>query len=420
MKKVYFTLSCVFLLSVFAGCSKMGDAGTNAGKGDPAPQRELHLKMLADNVGYLGAGAETEQGYYYIVTSEDMTHSNIRFIDKQTKEDVFLCSNPGCEHNADSCTSYISLANSYSPELVCLEDKLVLFFPGINGEDVQIKPHIDVLNLDGTDRKTCCTFEANQEYSDGVAGQGGELYLLVSTYTEEGSKTELVRIDVQEGKTQGIAEVEPPCFLLGAYENFVVLKSLGNSVFSEGFDPAVIPNGETAYLQQQHQVFTVDVTTGATQTVSAWQQDMCKEFMAGENLFLITQPDKQLQVTLRNCATGEEKAFAIGKEVETLADVTALLYHNGFFIFELIEGYQESGALLVHQYAYDLNSGALTQIELYDPVRNYPLTIEGTLGEDIVLKNLLYSGEDESSYVGQELVVYKWQDYLNSVWNGQK
>lgn len=419
IKKSLDVLGCVLALALFAGCAKTGGADAGANKNDPPPGTELHLEMLADNVGYLGTGAETGQGYYYATASEDMTHANIKFIDKQTREEIFLCSNPGCEHNVDSCTSYISLANSYSPELVCLKDKLVLFFPGMNAEQVQIKPHIDTLNLDGTDRKTCYTFNANQEYSDGVAGENSELYLLVSTYTEEGAKTELTEIDIQEGKSRVIAEVEPPCFFLGAYNNFVVLKTLGNSIFSEDFDPAAIPKGETAYSQQQHQIFAVDVTTGTTKSVSAWKQDVCVEFMAGEKLFLTTQQGRQLQLTVQDLAAQEEKTFVIDKEAEDLSRVSPLLYHNGCFIFELIEGYQESGALLVHQYAYDLQNNALTQIELYDPVRGYPLTIEGTLGEDIILRNILYSGKDESSCLGQELVVYPWQDYLASRWNGQ-
>lgn len=173
------------------------------------------IQFLSKNPNSIGLGTEGEDGYYYATSSEDHTHGNLRFIDKETHQDIVLCASPNCQHDTDACPAFIDTSKDYLPNLVFTDGKLVLFYAGFNSPELQIKPRIDIMEADGSGRRTIYTFEANQEYSNGIAGDGRFLYFILTTYNAEGSVDALVKLDMDSGELKTVCDVDGYTFLWG-------------------------------------------------------------------------------------------------------------------------------------------------------------------------------------------------------------
>ena len=202
------TLAACLLL---AGC---GGEPSSAPAGSDGPAA---LETVDDRLAYvsrspisIGFGAEGDAGFYYTDMSEDYSHGNIHFIDKESHQDVILCSNPGCAHDTDACPAYLG---NRRPELAWTGGKVVLFYQGMDTDETKVLPHIDVMNPDGSDRHKVCDLEANQEYNGGVAASGDSLYFLLSTYEANGYSTELVRLNLTSGSLVTVCKEKKTAFL---------------------------------------------------------------------------------------------------------------------------------------------------------------------------------------------------------------
>jgi len=408
-------LLCVTLAVslLFAGCrNKLPVEGSSHNTHDGLGEATGQIEFLSDTPDRIGQGAEGALGYYYTSYSQDYSHANIHFIDKTSKQDIILCSNPSCEHNTEACSAFLDTKTDYVPSLLYADDLIILIYPGFDSPDNQVRPHIDTMNADGTNRKAVYQFEANQEFGNGFAGDDRYLYFILSTYEATNSKSELVCLDYKNGTLKTICEVDAYSFLEGSYGNKLIVKTIGNSVLVSSSEKEVL--NEDPFYQQEHILVAVDAEDGNVQSIDRWKQDEYWELLNGGRLFLLSMPDDKLHLTIQDLSNAQKTEYDIGLEVQEPRNIMNIDYHNGTILFELISGYAEDGSVIGRRWAFCPDTLDLREITLMDPIRNYPILIEGELGEGVLLQMPSYTGSDASSFDRYNFVYCSWQDYLDS------
>ena len=70
---------------------------------------------------------------------------------------------------------------------------------------------------------------------------------------------------------------------------------------------------------------------------------------------------------------------------------------------------------LISRYlAFTPETEDLREINIYDPVRGYPVPIVGELGDGVILQMPYYNGSDISSFDRYRFKYCSWQDFMNS------
>lgn len=400
--------------ALLAACLLLAGCEKNAAPSAPAPSAPTAAPLGGGGVGQLeylsaspdniGCGAEGDQGFYYIQNSAD--RANLRFIDAASGQDVVLCSNPSCNHDSDACPAYFT----GSPYLAFTGGKLYLLFGASpSGEE---PGHVDVVEPDGSGRRTVYTFAANQEFGGSVAGDGENLYFLLATYQGAMPTMSLARLDLAQGSLTDLCEVDNSTFLVGVACGKLMVKTIGGSPLdaAPGSDASAI---QQAFMNQRHYLKAVDPATGEATEVLEWVQDEYWELVADDSLYLLSAPAGKLHLTVRNLATGGDADYDLGLETEEGGYAMSLSLHSGAFLFSLFSPGEGSGSG-VQRWAYALETGEVREIKLYDPVRGYPVRLMGTVGERAVLEVPRYAGNDLYSFDRYEYVVCSWEDYLNS------
>ena len=391
---------CLAACLLLAACGEATpSAAPSAATSDPAASNAAggQLEFLSaspDNIGY---GAEGEQGFYYIQDSAD--YSNVHFIDGASGQDIVLCSNPSCTHDSDACPACFSSG----PYLAFNGDKLYLLF-GESGSGEE-PGHIDVMEPDGSGRRTVYTFEANQSFGGSAAGDGENLYFLLATYEGDSPTMSLARLNLSEGSLTDLCQVDNSTFLMGVACGKLMIKTIGSES-----DTNTSPDD---FYTQRHFLKAVDPATGEVTPVLDWVQDEYWELVADDSLYLLSAPEGKLHLTVRDLASGADADYDPGLEVGENGYVMSLTRYNGTLMFTVFSPGESSGSG-VQRWAYTPETGELREIKLYDPVRGYPYQVMGTMGDKLVVQVPRYSGNDVYSFQRYEYVVCSWQDYLNS------
>lgn len=397
MKKRILPL-CLAICLLLAACGQTAPSASTAqsapaGFGTEAGQLEF-LSVSPDNIGY---GAESELGFYYIQDSTG--HSNLRFIDGQSGQDVVLCSNPSCTHDSDACPACFY----DSPYLAYTGGKLYLLFgTSASGEE---PGRVDVMEPDGSGRRTVYTFAANQSFGGSVAGDGKNLYFLLATYEGDSPTMSLARLDLSDGSLTDLCEVDNSTFLMGTACGKLMIKTIGG-------DSAVNTSPEDFYTQR-HTLKAVDPATGEVTPVLEWVQDEYWELVANDSLYLLSAPEGKLHLTVRDLASGSDTDYDLDLETNEDGYAMSLSVHEGVLMFSLF-GPGEGGGSGVQRWAFTPETGEVREIKLYDPVRGYPFQVMGTVGDKMVVQVPRYDGSDISSFLQYDYVVCSWEDYLNS------
>ena len=184
-------------------------------------------------------GGYAQDGFYYVssTVSEDGS-TNLMYLDYATMQTIYLCSQPNCSHDTEACTSFLPYS---AGGILCsvVGDQLVLIFPGNVRASVPasstVLPHIEVMGLDGSDRKTTVTFEASQQINRPLVTDGTNIYCELDTATEDGNMTaELIQVNPGTGATETICPLNQEWVKGGAGSRLILLDANGNYT---AFDP---------------------------------------------------------------------------------------------------------------------------------------------------------------------------------------
>lgn len=109
---------------------------------------------------------------------------------------------------------------------------LVLVFPGNVHASADtsstVMPHLEVMGLDGSNRKTTFTFESNQQINRPLVTDGTNIYCELDTATEDGQlKAELVRVNPVTGTKDTLCALNQEWIKGSAGSTIILLNANG-------------------------------------------------------------------------------------------------------------------------------------------------------------------------------------------------
>lgn len=175
-----------------------------------------------------GTGAPSANGFYYLQEQKN-NYANIMYIDYATATYLPLCSRPECKHEDETCTSYLGWRGSY-PELLVNDKNLILVY-GNGGEQYrqslqnEALPHIQIADLNGENRTTIATLNANENIETQAVCDDRYVYILKTSVTEAAASTTLCSVSLLTGETKELYSLpNGTSFLMGADGRHVVVK----------------------------------------------------------------------------------------------------------------------------------------------------------------------------------------------------
>lgn len=221
---------------------------------DFSPSGELEFLYA----GSMTDGYSNENGFYRMMPRADGSN-NLCYIDFATQREIYLCNQPNCTHDDDSCTSWFpTSAGIHRP--IPVGDSLLVVHGGAPSmyEDLgdHALPHIDQMELDGSALEQVCQFDASFSISplveDSMVRDDRNLYFTLEEYKEDDTIRWLCAYDVAQKKVFCLSELEEvEEKIVGCSDGLIIL-----SYVTEEY------NYETSVLDLTCQIITYDVNSG--------------------------------------------------------------------------------------------------------------------------------------------------------------
>lgn len=253
--------------------------------------------------------AETDAGYYNLDIVFD-NQANITYIDYAAQREIFLCEQPSCSHQTESCRSRIALDGTLAiPALFAVGDHLIFVQTGASETN---PPNIMIANLDGSGRRQLAVFPENEVLSSALYTDESFLYLTADANEPETAEStkKILRVALDDGAVDELYsypknELTP--YIAGAFGSKLVMASVqtepGGAMFSE--------------------YRSFDVQTGAMESEALARFDIQEagSFLDGESIYAIDYAGKTISMT--NLVTGavdETEYSAVYRELKSPAE----------------------------------------------------------------------------------------------------
>lgn len=182
-------------LGLLAGCSSAQGPGSSApaSEPEPAPPSVDFSPMQTNGVEVLREdlvddGFPSSSGYYRVISQEDQIAFNVCYTDFATRQEIYLCNQPNCTHDNESCTSWFPLDNAITYP-VPVGDKLVLIHGAVPGYAEVMKEdgvaQVILMNPDGSEQKTIARFSSTDRIASvppgGLARDNENVYFVLES-----------------------------------------------------------------------------------------------------------------------------------------------------------------------------------------------------------------------------------------------
>ena len=164
---------------------------------------------------------------------------NILYIDSKTKQEVFLCSSPGCSHDTEACPSFLSAKGGYGYQIACYQNRLFLFQ---NESADGTAPFIMQLDINGENPQTICTLQSGESFSGKVFGYGDSLLIEISKTDGSTNSTRLEKINCTTGAQETLFQYPQDAYYsaMTSIENDLIYISIVNDEYQYfKVDPAI-------------------------------------------------------------------------------------------------------------------------------------------------------------------------------------
>ena len=280
-RKKFITITMTVIMFLLAGCTneqtlemeetvktseeQKSNTGDILETKEDMKNKSIQLRVLTDGNT---DGCSNENGYYYINKTDNTELKNgnyayhLMYMDYAAKKEVYLCSNAGCKHNTEDCTSVIS-GEMEEPIIFWYNDYLYLLDRAYDnegttssgysiGEDGETEWGVDLgtqeyptalyrMNPDGSDRKKVHDFKTKISLESYVMSDGTNLYFIEKALKNEKTDRELsystvaekklIKVDLDTGEEQEVCDLN-----IGEKTNDVwrVLGCYGSSIVMQG------------------------------------------------------------------------------------------------------------------------------------------------------------------------------------------
>ncbi len=295
----------------------------------------------------------SDTGYYYITDDcvqikKDLWGRRIMYMDFATKQEVYLCNEPGCKHNDKNCSAVLTedtMGMIGSGLLFLWGEKLYLISRDedkenmmsvdelfAEGEGVSIERQkattIYSMGLDGTNRKKEYTFAQDVMVDDIVLCDDNNLYFTakqISCSSKKGksyyaaSKRELVRFQPEKATVETVCSLEfadqVKWNVIGCHEGNVILQGTKyNKKLSMEEEMALEQKEYWEYANDSTEIVAaLDLSDGSIKKIYSIKNDADSThylIMSGETLYVSVKEDRKIYKV--DLGTGK---------VETLAKV---------------------------------------------------------------------------------------------------
>ena len=164
---------------------------------------------------------------------------NILYIDSKTKQEVFLCSSPGCSHDTEACPSFLSAKGGYGYQIACYQNRLFLFQ---NESADGTAPFVMQLDINGENPQTICTLQSGESFSGKVFGYGDSLLIEIAKTDGSANSTRLEKINCTTGAQETLLQYPQDAYYsaMTSIENYLVYISIVNDEYQYfKVDPAI-------------------------------------------------------------------------------------------------------------------------------------------------------------------------------------
>ena len=244
MKKRYMMLSILcLLLFVFTSCSNENSKQSDS-FGFSTVNSNASDTPLLNQLTKLGvSNCATQNGYYYI------ERNTIYYIDYASQKRIALCNRPECQHKDETCAAKVE---RYAV-IFSTNEHLYLYYPEGTGllDSQNTVSRIDVMEMDGSNRKTFYTFDPYDAIIEDIYTDGKYFYFILNSCDVENGeyfnvKYELVRLDLETAEKEKIKDCVENEFLMGGTSDWFFIKKL------------IYPSERNLNTNLKHQAFAYD------------------------------------------------------------------------------------------------------------------------------------------------------------------
>lgn len=370
------------LVAILTACLLLAGCG-----GAAAPAAEPAAVRFAGDGMFL----PTDEGVYELQSIAPGS-ANLFYIDAETGQRIFLCADPNCPHNVDSCTSYIATPGaSFPPLLLQGKDQLLVFF---TGTDEGSAPRAMTMDYDGSNRRTAFTLSANQQPMGSFFLAGDQLYFDLMETDQTGQNSyQLWCADLSAGK----AEKRLDLGVDGAY--YTLCGSAGDRLCFQ----QVTPEGLCYCMysireNRMEQPFYTDTSASGNTLVS--------------DGYLFTLDESARTVTRIALETGEQLTCPFSIKEGYGAPSMRYLF-DGSLLLTTASTQSTGGSYDICACVLDFSAQSCTEMTLRTPFNNRPVVVLSQVGE-LCLVATDYRMDNASGLVSNVYAFLSRQDYLNS------
>lgn len=206
---------------LLAGCALLFSAcGKSPASAAGSPPPSFSSASSAAEVEWLNDRAKgycSASGMYRAIQREDQLAQNIFYTDFASGQEIYLCSQPNCTHDSESCPAWLPLSGAIT-RVIPVGGKVVILYGGISSaQGESALPQVLLMDPDGGSRKTIARFEASDMVAamprGGLARDGQHLYFVLHSQTD--SLRTLYAVDI------AAEQVLPVCQLPGEEEKIL-------------------------------------------------------------------------------------------------------------------------------------------------------------------------------------------------------
>lgn len=222
----------VLLLTACSASNVSSQASTSIDNGnstsDVADVQSEHSGELSLVTSYLGPDSEasTEDGFYQAIPNPQ-GGTNIMYTDYATQSTLYLCPDPNCLHNSDSCSSWF---DSSSVQLFSVPSQMSLYAI-VSSSD---KSDLIKLSLDGLQRTTLYTCTGRESFQDAIVADESNIYIALSSVNSNTAipTKQLIQLNVSTGNCKVLLDYEAQDWLFGAYSDNLLIFYFENDSFT--------------------------------------------------------------------------------------------------------------------------------------------------------------------------------------------
>lgn len=370
-------------------------------------------------------GSGNENGFYQVIANEN-GYANLMYTDYAAASRVYVCSAPNCEHNTDSCTSYIE-NTGFSVFPAIYNETLLLVYSSYDHWSSNAAPsRIECMELDGENRRTLYTFDSSITLNDGAIVGNDEIVVSGYKIDDSGDAVRSIpfigAVSLGFGKFREIyalpdsgEQVQQNLFLRGVSDTGFILKTISSKT-------------SAGASESWSRIFELSFDEKTERELLTYTGSSCFEEHNGKELVYLRFEPNSVALCRRNSQAEREKVVVDNVCALPCVRESDLPFdQNNFYIAGFLENYvllnhlyddryDAAGniSLSYTQYAINLDTGEAEEITLSNDVMatQKPINIVAKYG-DSLLVDAVEEVVNGTAY--RKTGIISVQDYLHSV-----